>query len=131
MATEPEQEDAYAHIDGDAARYPSRPSSGESTEDGQQEDRQLRDGIARLQSAHEHLKGARSALLNTRADPDGGWQRVAGQLIEQADAILARDACLNFFAGPTDTSFSAKLNFYNVHMRARTSPGPPAALRKT
>jgi threonine dehydrogenase-like Zn-dependent dehydrogenase len=36
-------------------------------------------------------------------------------LIEQADAILARDACLNFFAGPTDTSFSAKLNFYNVH----------------
>lgn len=36
-------------------------------------------------------------------------------VIEQGDAILARDGCLNFFAGPTDTSFSAKLNFYNVH----------------
>ncbi|WP_411683123.1 zinc-binding dehydrogenase [Clostridium thailandense] len=36
-------------------------------------------------------------------------------LLEQADKILARDGCLNFFAGPTDTSFSAKFNFYNVH----------------
>lgn len=36
-------------------------------------------------------------------------------LIEQADAILGFDGCLNFFAGPTDPTFSAKLNFYNVH----------------
>ncbi|MBT4818218.1 MAG: zinc-binding dehydrogenase [Lentisphaerae bacterium] len=36
-------------------------------------------------------------------------------VIEQGDAILARDGCLNFFAGPTDTNFSAKFNFYNVH----------------
>jgi len=36
-------------------------------------------------------------------------------LLEQADKILARDGCLNFFAGPTDTNFSAKFNFYNVH----------------
>lgn len=36
-------------------------------------------------------------------------------LLEQADNILARDGCLNFFAGPTDTKFSAKFNFYNVH----------------
>jgi threonine dehydrogenase-like Zn-dependent dehydrogenase len=36
-------------------------------------------------------------------------------VVEQADAILGKDACLNFFAGPTDTEFSAKLNFYNVH----------------
>ncbi len=36
-------------------------------------------------------------------------------VIEQGDAILGRDGCLNFFAGPTDTSFTAKLNFYNVH----------------
>ncbi|NLG12638.1 MAG: zinc-binding dehydrogenase [Lentisphaerae bacterium] len=39
-------------------------------------------------------------------------------LIEQADAILAHDGCLNFFAGPTDPSFSAKFNFYNVHYAA-------------
>ena len=37
------------------------------------------------------------------------------ELVEQADAMLAFDGCLNFFAGPADTSFSAKLNFYNVH----------------
>lgn len=36
-------------------------------------------------------------------------------VIEQGDAILAFDGCLNFFAGPSDPSLSAKLNFYNVH----------------
>ena len=39
-------------------------------------------------------------------------------LLEQADAMLAYDGCLNFFAGPSDTAFSAKLNFYNVHYNA-------------
>jgi len=37
------------------------------------------------------------------------------QVIEQADQLLAFDGCLNFFAGPADTGFSARLNFYNVH----------------
>ena len=36
-------------------------------------------------------------------------------LIELADKILGRDGCLNFFAGPTDPSFTASFNFYNVH----------------
>ncbi len=36
-------------------------------------------------------------------------------VVEQADAILAHDGCLNFFAGPSNPEFSAKLNFYNVH----------------
>ncbi len=36
-------------------------------------------------------------------------------VVEQADSILRRDGCLNFFAGPADPSFSAELNFYNVH----------------
>jgi len=36
-------------------------------------------------------------------------------LIEQADSLLAKDGCLNFFAGPNAPDFSAKLNFYNVH----------------
>jgi len=36
-------------------------------------------------------------------------------VIEQADALLAFDGCLNFFAGPSDASFKAPLNFYNVH----------------
>jgi len=37
------------------------------------------------------------------------------QVVEQGDAILGFDGCLNFFAGPTDPGFSAELNFYNVH----------------
>ena len=36
-------------------------------------------------------------------------------LVEQADAILANDGCLNFFAGPAKTIFSATLNFYDNH----------------
>jgi threonine dehydrogenase-like Zn-dependent dehydrogenase len=36
-------------------------------------------------------------------------------VVEQGDRILAYDGCLNFFAGPTDTTFSASLNFYNIH----------------
>lgn len=39
-------------------------------------------------------------------------------VIEQADAILDHDGCLNFFAGPSNPDFSAKLNFYNVHYAA-------------
>ncbi len=37
------------------------------------------------------------------------------QVIEQGDAILGFDGCLNFFAGPTNTDFKAEFNFYNVH----------------
>ncbi len=36
-------------------------------------------------------------------------------VIEMADQLMAFDGCLNFFAGPADPGFSAKLNFYNVH----------------
>ena len=36
-------------------------------------------------------------------------------VVEQADALLAFDGCLNFFAGPSNPDFSAKINFYKVH----------------
>jgi len=36
-------------------------------------------------------------------------------VVEQADRILGRDGCLNFFAGPTNPEFRAEFNFYNVH----------------
>lgn len=36
-------------------------------------------------------------------------------LIEQASALLGFNGCLNFFAGPTNTDFFARLNFYDVH----------------
>ncbi len=37
------------------------------------------------------------------------------QVVEQGDAILGFDGCLNFFAGPINPEFSAEFNFYNVH----------------
>lgn len=39
-------------------------------------------------------------------------------VVEQADKLLAFDGCLNFFAGPTDPTFKAEFNFYNVHYAA-------------
>jgi len=37
------------------------------------------------------------------------------EVVELGDQILGRDGCLNFFAGPTDKSLSARINLYNVH----------------
>ena len=39
-------------------------------------------------------------------------------VVEQADAILGFDGCLDFFSGPKSPDFSAKFNFYNVHYEA-------------
>jgi threonine dehydrogenase-like Zn-dependent dehydrogenase len=36
-------------------------------------------------------------------------------IVQQADEILAFDGCLNFFAGPGHSDFTAPLNFYKVH----------------
>jgi L-sorbose 1-phosphate reductase len=39
-------------------------------------------------------------------------------VVELADSILGRDGCHNFFAGPTDLEFSARINWFNVHYGA-------------
>jgi threonine dehydrogenase-like Zn-dependent dehydrogenase len=39
-------------------------------------------------------------------------------VVETGDRILGKNGCLNFFAGPTDASFTARVNFYNVHYGA-------------
>jgi L-sorbose 1-phosphate reductase len=36
-------------------------------------------------------------------------------LVEQASRILGFNGCLNFFAGPSKSDFSATVNFYDVH----------------
>jgi threonine dehydrogenase-like Zn-dependent dehydrogenase len=36
-------------------------------------------------------------------------------LINQASELMAIGGCMNFFAGPSDSSFSAEINFYDVH----------------
>jgi len=76
-------------------------------------------------------KGIELHYVNTSLtdDPVGKLKEISGgdgyndvfvfapvsQVIEQADALLAFDGCLNFFAGPSDPNFRASLNFYNVH----------------
>ena len=45
------------------------------------------------------------------------------EVVELGDAILANDGCLNFFAGPLDKGFSARVNFYNVHYAAHHYAG--------
>lgn len=39
-------------------------------------------------------------------------------MVTKAEALLAGDGCLNFFAGPADSKFSARMNFYNLHYNA-------------
>ncbi|WP_410628325.1 alcohol dehydrogenase catalytic domain-containing protein [Amycolatopsis sp. cmx-8-4] len=51
------------------------------------------------------------------------------QLVETGDAILGRDGCLNFFAGPTDRSFAAGLNLYNVHYESTHAVGTSGGSR--
>lgn len=36
-------------------------------------------------------------------------------LVAQGDKLLAKDGCMNFFAGPTDSEFCVPINLYNVH----------------
>ena len=78
--------------------------------------------------------GIRLVFLNTakESDPVAALKALTGDkgyddvfvmapvapVVEQGDAILAFDGCLNFFAGPTNTAFTAPLNFYNVHYAA-------------
>lgn len=76
-------------------------------------------------------EGIRLIYLNTAktADPVKHLRELTGgsgyddvfvfapvkQVVEQGDAILGFDGCLNFFAGPANPEFGAELNFYNVH----------------
>ena len=36
-------------------------------------------------------------------------------LTKQASKLMAIGGCMNFFAGPSDSNFSAEINFYDVH----------------
>ena len=40
------------------------------------------------------------------------------EMVQLGDELLGNDGCLNFFSGPSDKSFSAPFNFYNVHYNA-------------
>jgi threonine dehydrogenase-like Zn-dependent dehydrogenase len=90
------------------------------------------DRAASIMTVEEAAKqGVRLVYINTGAiaDPVSALKDVNGgklyddvfclapvkAVVEQADALLGNDGCLNFFAGPTNPAFSALFNFYNVH----------------
>ena len=83
-----------------------------------------------LTPAEAAKNGVRLSYINTAGieSPDEYLKELAGgafddvfvfapvaSVIETADKMLGADGCLNFFAGPTNTQFSAPFNFYNVH----------------
>ena len=93
---------------------------------------------ARLERAEQILsvkkaeaKGVKLVYLNTGKleDPVAYMMELTGgkgyndvfvyapvkPVVEMGDKLLARDGCLNFFAGPTDQKFKAEFNFFNVH----------------
>lgn len=39
-------------------------------------------------------------------------------VVNQSEKLLGWDGCLNFFAGPIDSGFTAPVNFYNIHYNA-------------
>jgi L-sorbose 1-phosphate reductase len=67
---------------------------------------------ARLENPTDHLK-------NLTEDGEGYDDVLVmapvAPVVEQGDRILRRDGCLNFFAGPTDPDFTARINFYDLH----------------
>lgn len=68
----------------------------------------------RMENATEYLRGLTG---------DTGYDDVVcfapiPVVIEQADDILGRDGCLNFFAGPTDSKLKAPFNWFNVHYQS-------------
>lgn len=94
-------------------------------------DQQRLDRAASLYTVEQAAKnGIKLVYLNTsNIDPVKELKALTGEkgyddvfvfapvpaLIEQADAILGMDGCLNFFAGPSDPNFKSSFNFYNVH----------------
>ena len=77
--------------------------------------------------------GVQVEIINTNDSPDpaGQLRRYAPEgfddvfcfapvasVLTLSSAVLGRDGCLNFFAGPTDKRFFADINFYDVHYNA-------------
>ena len=77
--------------------------------------------------------GVQVEIINTNGSPDpaGQLKRYAPEgfddvfcfapvssVLSLGSAVLGRDGCLNFFAGPTDKNFCADINFYDVHYNA-------------
>ena len=82
---------------------------------------------AKLRRARSLFEGKGAIISNTSSRDEllklsggAGYDDVfvfapVEELVELGDSLLCEDGCLNFFAGPTKSDFSAKFNFYNAH----------------
>lgn len=95
-------------------------------------------------------RGVKLCYLNTAkiADPVDAVKRLSGgalcddvfvmapvtSVVEMGVAISAKDGCVNFFSGPADVNFGARVNFYDVHYKGThymgTSGGDADDLRE-
>ena len=66
-------------------------------------------------STMEHPVAQLRALVDGKGFDDVFVFAPVAAAFELGDQILGRDGCLNFFSGPTDTSFGARVNLYDVH----------------
>ncbi|MCX7711506.1 MAG: zinc-binding dehydrogenase [Clostridia bacterium] len=69
-------------------------------------------------SGMEDAVGSLMALTEGKGYDDVMVFAPVKPVVEMGDKLLAHDGCLNFFAGPSNTAFSAEFNFYNVHYNA-------------
>ena len=91
------------------------------------DDERLRRAAEIYDPREAETRGIRLVFVNTTSkdelmDVSGGTgyddvfvYAPVSSVVTLGDDILAFDGCLNFFAGPSDKSFSAPINFYNVH----------------
>ncbi|GHV54468.1 L-sorbose 1-phosphate reductase [Spirochaetia bacterium] len=98
------------------------------------DDARLKRAESIFSPAEAQKHGVRLEYVNTKemADPAAQLKELNGgklysdvfvyapvkPVVELGDKLLGNDGCLNFFAGPTDTAFSALFNFYAVHYEA-------------
>lgn len=98
------------------------------------DDGRLARAAALFHPTEQKKRGVELLFINTASFPDPVAQLISVNegvgyddvfvfapvtpVVEQGDAVLGKDGCLNFFAGPVDSQFSARVNFYNVHYGA-------------
>jgi threonine dehydrogenase-like Zn-dependent dehydrogenase len=115
------------------------------------DDERLNRASSLFSPAEAQKNGVQLEYVNTKemADPAAQLKELNGgksysdvfvfapvkPVVELGDKLLGNDGCLNFFAGPTDTAFSALFNFYAVHYEAHhlvgTSGGNTADMKES
>lgn len=66
-------------------------------------------------SVYENEKEGLAQLTNNELYDDSIVMIPVPAVLELAESLLAFNGCLNFFAGPVNSDFYAKVNYYDIH----------------